>query len=71
VATRPAARGEAAIELRLIDLVYVLETIGGAIREGRVFDVFTEYAGALFVAASEEIAARVMVRPGLVLLVVV
>jgi hypothetical protein len=52
----------------------VLETIGGAIREGRVFDVFTEYAGALFVAASEEIATGVMVRLGLVfwvLLVVV
>jgi hypothetical protein len=58
----------------LIDLVHVLETIGGAIREGRVFDVFTEYAGALFVAASEEIAAGVTVRLGLVfwvLLVVV
>jgi hypothetical protein len=74
VATRPAARGEAAIELRLIDLVHVLETIGGAIREGGVFDVFTEYADALFVAASEEIAAGVMMRLGLVfwvLLVVV
>jgi hypothetical protein len=49
----------------LIDLVHVLETIGGAIREGRVFDVFTEYAGAFFVAASEEIATGVMVRLGL------
>jgi hypothetical protein len=48
--------------------------IGGAIREGGVFDVFAEHAGALFVAASEEIAAGVMVWLGLVfwgLLVVV
>jgi hypothetical protein len=55
----------------LIDLVHVLETIGGVIREGRGFDVFTEYAGALFVAASEEIAAGVMVRLGLVFWVLV
>jgi hypothetical protein len=56
VATRPAARGEAAIELRLTDLVHVLEAIGGAIREDGIFDVFAEYACAFFVAASEEIA---------------
>ena len=74
VATRTAACGETAVELRLIDFVHVVKTIGGAIREGGVFDVFAEYAGALFVAASEEVAAGVMVRLGLVfwaLLVVV
>jgi hypothetical protein len=39
--------------------------IGGAIREDGIFDVFAEHACALFVAASEEIAAGVMVRLGL------
>jgi hypothetical protein len=46
-----------------MDFVHVEKTIGGAIREGGIFDVFAEHACTIHFAASEETSA--MVIPGL------
>jgi len=58
----PAAAGrQIPIERLLVDLVHVEEAIGGALIEARVLDVLADNAGALLVAAAEEIGAATMV----------
>jgi len=56
------ARGKIIVEVFLIDLVYVEETIGGAVVESGVLDVLAENAHTLLVAATKEICAGVMVK---------
>src|SRR5260370_2178880 len=57
-----AARRQIAVESLLINLVHMVEGIGGAIVEGGILDVLADDARALLVAAAEEIGAGVMVR---------
>jgi len=70
-ATRPAPGGQKAVEPFLVDLVPVQQTIRGALIERPVFDVFAQDAGTLFVAATEEIAAFMMLTSGVGLAIVV
>jgi hypothetical protein len=52
----PTSSGrQIALEICLIDLVHVEQTIGGAIVESALFNILAENADTLLVAASEEI----------------
>jgi hypothetical protein len=54
-----ATGGQKTVELLLIHLVHVQQSIGGAAREGGVFDILAENSRALFFTASEEVSTRV------------
>ena len=60
----PAARRQIAVEPLLVDLVHMQQAVGGAPVIGAVLDVLADNPGALLVAAAEQIAAFVKMRPG-------
>src|ERR1700686_3607665 len=49
-----------AVELFLIHLVHVQESVGRSLAEGRLLDIFAQDARTLLLAASEEVPAVMM-----------
>src|SRR5215472_8698031 len=66
-AARTPTRAEVAVQVFLVHLIHVQQPVGGAAGEGDILDVFADYAGALFVAASEEVATLMQVPRWLLL----
>jgi hypothetical protein len=62
----PAARGQKPFEPLLVHLVHMQQTIGRPLAKGAILDVIADDPDALFVAATKEIAAVVVVRRRLV-----
>ena len=53
LAAPTSSRRQIAVEIRLIDIVHIQQTIGGAVVESAVFNVIAENADAFLVAASK------------------
>src|SRR5215472_10180052 len=70
-AARTSTRAEIAVQVFLVHLIHVQQPVGGAAGESEVLYVFADHAGALFVAAPEEVAALMQVLRWLLLGIVV
>src|SRR6516164_2833046 len=61
LAAPTSTRRQIIVEILLIDFVHMQETIGGAIVESAVLNIFAENSDTLYVSAAKEICTAMMV----------